>query len=99
MTAALAGPRTWSCCVTGTLSVAMTGLPFIRHSFEGIQDTVRAGIDRDRRAVAPEDHALVVEDEQRALAHAVAFAVGAVALRDGTPWGESPPAAESAGGD
>src|SRR5258707_2280747 len=60
----------------------MTILPFVRHVFQCLEDTVGAGIDSDRGAIAPEDLATVVEDEQCTLADAVRFPISSVALRD-----------------
>src|SRR3982074_2031682 len=37
---ALAGPRMWSRCVTGTLSTPMATLSFIWHSFQRVEDAV-----------------------------------------------------------
>src|SRR3954468_4804528 len=55
-----------------------------RETFKCIEDAVRAGIYRNRRAVTPEDHAVAVEHEERALGDPFAGAVGAVGLRYGS---------------
>jgi hypothetical protein len=54
----------------------------LRKVRERVQNAVGAWIDGDRRAVAPEDHPLAVEDEKRSLAHALALAIGAIRFRD-----------------
>jgi hypothetical protein len=58
----------------------MTVPPFVRHSFQGIEDSVGAGIDGDRRAIAPEDHAVSVHDEQGTFTNAFALAIGPIRL-------------------
>ena len=50
--------------------------------FQRLEDSVGAWVDGDRRAVAPPDHALLVDHEQRALATPVGLAVGSVATGD-----------------
>ena len=80
VTGASAGPRMWSAGVTGTRRWP-SRFPCVRQPFEGVEDAVGAGIDADRREIAPEDHAFAIDDEQRAFRHAFAFAVGAVAPR------------------
>src|ERR1700722_1585093 len=79
VTGAFAGPWIWSCCVTGTFNVPI-GNSLFRQSFQCVQDTVGAGIDRDWRAIAPEDHALAIDNEQRTFADALRFPVRAILL-------------------
>jgi hypothetical protein len=46
--------------------------------FEGVKNSICAGIDRDRRAIAPCNRALPVGDKQRTFVDALACTIGAV---------------------
>src|SRR5689334_8346644 len=52
-------------------------------SLERIENAFGARVDGDRRAIAPEDHAVAVEHEQRALGDALLLAVSTVGARHG----------------
>src|SRR4029079_10529305 len=57
------------------------GLPSAWKFLERVEDAVGTRIDRDRRAIAPGDHAVAVDDEEGALGNTFLVAVGAIALR------------------
>jgi hypothetical protein len=45
------------------------------HAFQRFEDTVGAGIDGNRRAIAPKDPAVAIDDEQGAFANTIAIAI------------------------
>src|ERR1700730_10092365 len=53
------------------------------HFFKCFKNPVGAWIDRDGRAIAPENLPLLVDDEQSPFANPFAFAIGAILLCDG----------------
>src|SRR4030081_1406563 len=61
----------------GVLKLVMA-IGLICEFFEGVENSIGAGIDRDRRAIAPCNRALSVEHEQRTFADAFACTIGAV---------------------
>src|SRR5262245_44309495 len=56
------------------------------HFLQCVENPIGAGIDGNRRTVAPEDHSVAVDDEQRPFANTLAFAIRAVGLCGGTLW-------------
>jgi hypothetical protein len=48
-----------------------------------LQDAVGAGVDRQRRQIAPGDDTVLVDDKKRTLAKSIAFSIGAIELGDG----------------
>src|SRR5207237_7256913 len=68
-------------CPVGVASPDLHRTSFA-HRFERREDAIGAGIDADRRAVAPADDAVAIEDEECALAMAFLVTVRAVRLGD-----------------
>lgn len=58
----------------------MCSLDFFSHDefFQRIKDAIRAWVDCNRGEVAPENHAVAIDNEQGAIADAFSIAVGAV---------------------
>src|ERR1700704_4681722 len=61
----------------GVLKLAMA-IGLICEFFEGVENSVGAGIDRDRRAIAPRNDPLSIEHKQRAFADPFIGTIGAV---------------------
>src|ERR1700685_1666591 len=57
-------------------------LLFRRERFQCVEDSVGARIDAERGQVAPANHPLRIDHEERALGYAVAVAIGAILPRD-----------------
>src|SRR5260370_34362893 len=72
----------WSRSVTGMRSLDMTVLLSRLERVECLEDAVGTGIDAARRDVAPRDHAVAIDDEQRARGRACGLVVCTVAPRD-----------------
>src|SRR5438093_9929596 len=88
VSSASGSPWMWSSGVTGVFKAAMVSLLSVgrfsdRHELvQRLEDAVGAGVDGDRRAVAPEDGAVLVDHEQGALGDAVVRPIRPVALGD-----------------
>src|SRR5579863_4601468 len=54
-----------------------------RQRFERFQNSVGAGIHRDRRNVTPCNDSVLIDDEESALGDAIVRAIDAILLRDG----------------